>query len=61
MLGGLIALVMKLLNLKCEVLSPYHSRGIAIFTQNLPKNACKWSRTYMASLVAILYGNMDVL
>ena len=34
-LHGLIALVMKLPNLKCEILSPNHSRDSATFTQSL--------------------------
>ena len=33
-LGGLIVLVMKLLNPKYEVLIPYHFRDIATFIQN---------------------------
>ena len=48
---------MKLLNLKCEVLSPYHSRDIA-------KNCKKYMKTepYIYGFsISYIYGNMDIL
>ena len=51
LVGRVVALVLKLLNLKCEDLTPYQSRDITI------KYARKVPHTCMASLLT-LYGEM---